>query len=374
MRFIGLDGLRGLMCLWVVIGHTITMAGVELGKDTFFGKILGKGLAVDVFFIISGFVITILLLNKEIPYNKYLKQRVLRIFPAYLIFLTLSALIVDEVVFSLQNFPVDIEKTTDRLRHATASVTDFKSHFFTHLFMLHGITPSYILKNPSYTLMGQAWSLTLQFQFFILAPFFIFILRKNVFLLAFLVTLILASSKYFLEVMGHNSFFLANSDMFFVGMFSAIFLNAKKMNKLANKSFYTLSFIFLFSTSLYQWLSDGLLVAIPIIIWSVCFYIEISATTSPLKTLYKAVLTNRLSIFLGKISYSMYCCHMLFLYGFSFILIKKNTDLEVYIPVMLIVPILFTITVSYLSYEYIEKYFTKLGKGMQKSSIQQRAI
>lgn len=374
MRFIGLDGLRGLMCLWVVIGHSITMAGVELDKNSFFGKILGKGLAVDVFFIISGFVITLLLLSKDTPYGKYLKQRVLRIFPAYLFFLLLSALILNETLFTLQNFPEDIGKTADRLKYTTASLEDFKLHFFTHLFMLHGITPSFILSNPTYTIMGQAWSLTLQFQFFLLAPLFIFILRKHAFFLVFIVVLILASSRFFLDIMGHNSFFLVNSNMFFVGMFSAILLNAKKMNKLTNKNFYFALIIFLLSVSLYQWVSERFLAALPIVIWSICFFIEVSLIASPLKSLYRVVLTNRISIFLGNISYSMYCSHMFFLYGISFVLIKYNTVSTFYTPTMLIVPFLFTILASHFSYEYIEKYFIKLGKNSKKNNFQQRAI
>jgi peptidoglycan/LPS O-acetylase OafA/YrhL len=374
MRFIGLDGLRGLMCLWVVIGHSITMAGLELDKDSFFGKVLGKGLAVDVFFIISGFVITLLLLSKDVPFSKYIKQRVLRIFPAYLLFLFLSALILNETVFVLQNFPEDIEKTADRLKYATASLKDFKLHFFTHLFMLHGITPSFILSNPTYTIMGQAWSLTLQFQFFILAPLFIFILRKHVCFLVLFVMLILASSQFFFGVMGHRSFFLVNSNMFFVGMFSAILLNFNKMNKLTNTNFYSALIIFLLSISIYQWVNDRFFGIIPIIIWSICFFIEVSATTSPLQSFYRVILTNRISIFLGNISYSMYCSHMFFLYAVSYVLIKSNTDLAFYTPIMLIAPFLFTVVASYFSYEYIEKYFITFGKNTKKNNVQQRAI
>lgn len=374
MRFIGLDGLRGLMCLWVVIGHSITMAGVELDKNSFFGKILGKGLAVDVFFIISGFVITLLLLSKDLPFSKYIKQRALRIFPAYLLFLFLSALILNETVFVLQNFPVEIEKNAERLKYATASSEYFKLHFFTHLFMLHGITPSFVLSNPTYTIMGQAWSLTLQFQFFILAPLFIFIFRKNIFLLIFIAALIFSLSNIFFDIMQHTSFFFVNSTMFFVGMFSAILLNIKKTSGMASKGLYSVLIVFFFSLSVYLWASERFLAAIPILIWSICFFIEISVEATTLKSCYRLVLTNRISIFLGNISYSMYCSHMFFLYGISYILIDNNTDLALYTPTMLILPFVLTIISSYFSYEYVEKYFINFGKKTNENNVQQRAV
>lgn len=374
MRFIGLDGLRGLMCLWVVIGHSLTMAGIELDKDSFLGKIIGHGLAVDVFFIISGFVITLLLLTKEMPYTKYLRQRALRIFPVYLVFLVFSALILNQTIFVLENFPFDIGKTSDRLKYADASLVDLGPHLVTHLFMLHGIIPTFILNDASFAIMGQAWSLTLQCQFFILAPFFVLILRKNAFLLVFAILIIMTSSQLTMTFMGHSSFFFANSYMFFVGMISAIFIHAKKRNKLNNNTFYILLVIFLLLGFLYQWLSERFLAAIPILIWSTCFFIEVSAKASLLKELYKVILTNRLSLFLGRISYSMYCCHMIFLYVTSYILITNHTEVALYTPVMLIVPFIFTILISFLSYQYIEKYFTNFGKAKKNNIITQRAI
>ncbi len=66
MSFRGLEGVRGLMCLWVIVSHTVTMAGIQVYKSTGAGKLLANGgIAVDVFVILSGFVICLILSKKK---------------------------------------------------------------------------------------------------------------------------------------------------------------------------------------------------------------------------------------------------------------------------------------------------------------------
>jgi len=54
------------MCLWVIVSHTVTMAGIQVYKSTGAGKLLANGgIAVDVFVILSGFVICLILSKKK---------------------------------------------------------------------------------------------------------------------------------------------------------------------------------------------------------------------------------------------------------------------------------------------------------------------
>ncbi|MBC4671612.1 acyltransferase [Klebsiella quasipneumoniae] len=82
MRYIReLEGLRGIMALWVVFGHSLA------SLPAFSTRIPPTALnsyAVDVFIILSGFVIFFMLDNKKQVYSDYITQRFFRIFPIYI--------------------------------------------------------------------------------------------------------------------------------------------------------------------------------------------------------------------------------------------------------------------------------------------------
>ncbi|MGK7034473.1 acyltransferase family protein [Klebsiella pneumoniae] len=78
MRYIReLEGLRGIMALWVVFGHSLA------SLPAFSTRIPPTALnsyAVDVFIILSGFVIFFMLDNKKQVYSDYITQRFLEFF------------------------------------------------------------------------------------------------------------------------------------------------------------------------------------------------------------------------------------------------------------------------------------------------------
>ncbi len=66
MKLAGLEGLRGIMCVWVVITHTLTIAALPIYKNEGVGMLLANGTyAVGVFILLSGFVIAFLLDSKK---------------------------------------------------------------------------------------------------------------------------------------------------------------------------------------------------------------------------------------------------------------------------------------------------------------------
>jgi len=91
-----LDGVRGLAILLVMLSHQTVMAGS--GNLQYFKKIMSFGwCGVDLFFVLSGFLITGILYdskNKPHYFKNFYLRRILRIFPLYygILFFTLIIL------------------------------------------------------------------------------------------------------------------------------------------------------------------------------------------------------------------------------------------------------------------------------------------
>src|SRR3990172_3820880 len=91
-RIPSLDGLRAISIMLVIVSHLVHIESFPLPKaiDPRWLGSLGP-LGVRVFFVISGFLITSLLLreletNKSINLGKFYLRRTLRIFPPYYFF------------------------------------------------------------------------------------------------------------------------------------------------------------------------------------------------------------------------------------------------------------------------------------------------
>src|SRR5687768_14389218 len=87
----GLDHVRGVAVLLVVLGHTIHRWGVG-----------GAGrVGVAIFFVLSGFLITRLLLEERdggrVSLGRFYVRRARRLLPALAVFLPLAALVNDDL-------------------------------------------------------------------------------------------------------------------------------------------------------------------------------------------------------------------------------------------------------------------------------------
>ena len=96
------DGWRGLAILWIAIGHIVFFYNLDVsegGVRYLYNFSQLAYLTVDIFFIISGFLITDKLLRDKPPINfrKFIKSRFLRILPQYLAVI-LFVLLIQKVV------------------------------------------------------------------------------------------------------------------------------------------------------------------------------------------------------------------------------------------------------------------------------------
>jgi peptidoglycan/LPS O-acetylase OafA/YrhL len=100
-HFTALDGLRGLAALLVVFMHLPERMGLDLAArqhSWLFRFSLAGDMGVDLFFVLSGFLITTILLeNVRRPFGlrTFWVRRVLRIFPLYYLYLAVLLLVVN---------------------------------------------------------------------------------------------------------------------------------------------------------------------------------------------------------------------------------------------------------------------------------------
>jgi len=110
MEFKALTGLRGVAALWVLLTHFHMKTALIIPQEQIFHPIIRLGnVAVDVFFVLSGFIITFVY-HKIKSWGKkdiktYVLKRVARIYPIHLV--TLLIIVAMVVVANLLEIKVD---------------------------------------------------------------------------------------------------------------------------------------------------------------------------------------------------------------------------------------------------------------------------
>ncbi len=101
-RIRALDGARGVAILIVVLYHAMIFESIEtLFESILYGPLRIGWSGVDLFFVLSGFLITrILLRERESPnyFRTFYGRRILRIFPLYYAFLVALLIVVPQIV------------------------------------------------------------------------------------------------------------------------------------------------------------------------------------------------------------------------------------------------------------------------------------
>jgi len=160
-----LDGLRGVLAVYVMLGHMAPFAMIPAWLVQPFSH---GGAAVDVFFILSGLVIVQSLESFGWRGRGFLIARVARTFPIYLTMLVAAA--------AVQVVPFDFARLpwigTDSQAHAIWPVgwpQAWVTEGVAHLTMTHGLLPDGLLPAAWMSFLGSAWSLSTEWQFYVLA-------------------------------------------------------------------------------------------------------------------------------------------------------------------------------------------------------------
>ena len=203
-RFRGIEGARGWLALVVLTAHLVATPGFSsvIPVVAYLGA--ASGYAVTVFVILSGFVIAHLRLSRTESYPLYLTRRWLRLYPVYFVCLLLGIavqLLTRDMALAMPWLSPD---QVGHIAHQNAELENghFPLHVLAHLTLLHGAISSNLLDETQYMFLGPSWSLSLEWQFYLVAPLVIAAFRLRGWNLALLAVIALGHLAFIWGVWG----------------------------------------------------------------------------------------------------------------------------------------------------------------------------
>ena len=297
-----LDVVRGLMSWWVVVGHVLAFAGFEENNvPSVIAVVMHGAYAVNVFMMMSGFVIAKLLADKNESYKVFITRRFLRIYPVFFAALVVAILARPLYIHILLASRAPLPWNYDRIWDAENN--HFWPHILAHLSMLYGVIPESTLRYSGIALLGPAWSMTIEFQYYLVAPLLILIARR--FGTKGWITLIavsaLVSQGFAASLQGNFPTSLPTFLPLFLGGMTSYWIYAQMREKEPKVS----ADILLAGAPLLYLLTGS----VPVTIWGFAMALILANGDSPVVSKMKSLLNRPSLLFLGKISYPTYLIH-----------------------------------------------------------------
>ncbi len=326
-KYYSIEFLRGILALIVATCHFLLINSENINFEVI------SSLSVEIFFVISGFVLAPQILrifntSKFINFRIFLTRRFLRTVPIYLFYLILISIFLGEI---------------------------FTKNFFKHFFFIQNFL-EISQENDYYPI---AWSLSVEEWFYLLFIPFLFLtnkfLQKEVayYLIFWIFIFFFIRLIYFL-----NNDFSFGQDIRRITLFRLdaisfgiiFYIYKQYIIELLNK-FKKFAFFFLFILYLIFVNNIGtnsvfisqILLLICNLFSIICFYFFITEENFFKKKLKK------ISIFLGRVSYSIYLSHLLI------ILVLKKFNLLEFSFLSFLLFLTSTIFISFLSRSLIEE-------------------
>lgn len=334
------DGLRAIAILFVLVFHS----GLKLFPSGFVG--------VDIFFVISGFLITSIiyssLQNKNFSFMAFYNRRLWRLQPVFICLIAVTTLMA-----MLVYLPDDLINYGKSARKTALFVSN---QFF------EKVTTGYFSPNTNQLPLLHTWSLAVEWQCYLILPVAIFLLHKLlgerhiakcIYLLTLLfIMLSLYSSSYYPEKTYYQ--FFSRIFEFLIGSCVALGQNRFQFNKIITNLISTVSVVTLFFIAMSPTVNQGFPNGYALILCLATGILIATGTSEP-KSVWSLILSTRPVVFIGLLSYSLYIWHWPI-----FVLIRYLNIEET--RFVLAMAFLITFVVGYLSWRFIEKPATKINK------------
>lgn len=369
-KILEFDGLRGVLAVWVVFVHAFLLSGLTMraqgGLPGFFARNLLRGQhAVFVFFILSGFVVTMQLERRRQSFGQFMTGRFFRIYPLYLIALGLSV----GTVFLMPDVLAAGSWFQDA-RMATMHSVSFQErthlhwHLLFHLLLMQAAVPNAWFPEAHWTILGTAWSLSHEWQFYLIAPRLKKAAGSPMGLILTATLAVLAARLAGRFHLGLDWSILATLPMFLIGIMTCrVHQSNAARPDLTMSQAMTPSCALLAFAVMANWKIQ------PILLWTIVYASVVAAGRFPevsgtgVLLAISGFLKKRCILWLGKISYTIFLIHWPFMIVMLWVALRFRpglTSAQAFGIFVATIPVM--LGLCYVIHRTIETPFIEYGK------------
>lgn len=343
-----LDGWRAVAIIFVILGHAKLTVAPNSFYYNFAETIIYAELGVKIFFVLSGFLITTLLIKEyiklgNINIKNFFIKRVLRIFPVLYLYLS--------VIFIL-NYFINLGLIIDNFIGPLLYLNNFS--FFSGTW-----------------LTGHTWSLAVEEQFYLVWPFMFSLIKKKLWLFCLVMICVVPLLKilYYFKPDTYEATlapFITNADAIFSGAliailsFKNIFKTSQKIWNIKGLDLLFILIIFVCIFCVHRGIAGFIFYPASNTICNIMICFLILRTIINNQSLFYKFLNQKLLVHFGLISYSLYIWQQLFL-------IPTNMYDGKFTYLTFPLNIILAVVAAHLSYFLFERYFLNLKTQYLKS-------
>ncbi len=370
--FQNLDAIRFIAALMVCASHGfVWLFAYSNCKSQILGKlwsVLADGyLGVVIFFVLSGFLITYILLEEKeltghINVKNFYIRRVLRIWPLYFLILPIGFVLIP----LLYHVPDMFNAIHYRLPYYLTFLSNFE---VIHLFKNDLVQNEHIK-----VIQAVTWSVSIEEQFYLVWPLLFILVKPRYYIFIFLITII--GSTLFRVYYRNDNLTLqwhtlsVMVDLAFGGLSAYLVIKYRSFKEFFSRIPPGFSLLIYMSGFAVLFFRKEIMYYVPyaeacnsFVLWCLFFSFAILDQNFSRPGFFKLV-NIKLITFLGKYSYGIYLLHHVAIALVAFAVKGLNIIDTTFLNYLIIgmLTLILTLVMSYLSYEFYEKRFLNLKK------------